>query len=183
MKTIIAGSRTIEDREALERAIAGSGWDISEVVSGTCRGVDVMGEEWGRANDVPVKPFPADWLTHGRTAGELRNREMAHYADALILLWDGKSPGASCMLREANKAGIKIYNQIYGLDMHELEDTEKKILQYYHEGKGRLINDHGHWRWEYAEDDAPHVSQEAVSELIRQNMMQPVTLEVLQVIA
>ncbi len=183
MKTIIAGSRTIEDKEALAKTIAESGWDISEVVSGTCRGVDVMGEEWGRENGVDVKPFPADWLTHGRMAGELRNRDMAHYADGLILLWDGKSPGASCMLREANKAGIKVYNQIYGLDMHELEDTEQKIMEYYHAGKGRLINDHGHWRWENADEDAPHVSQEAVAELIRQELVQQMTIEVLAVTA
>lgn len=183
MKTIIAGSRTIEDKEALEKTIQQAGWDITEVVSGTCRGVDVMGEEWGRENNVPVKPFPADWLTYGRTAGELRNRDMANYADGLILLWDGKSPGASCMLREANKAGIKVYNQIYGLDMTKLETTEQDIMAYYHAGKGRLINDQGHWRWENADEDAPHVSQEAVAELIRQEMMQPTTIEVLTVIA
>ncbi|NVK17481.1 MAG: DUF2493 domain-containing protein [Methylocystaceae bacterium] len=183
MKTIIAGSRTIEDKEALEKTIQQAGWDITEVVSGTCRGVDVMGEEWGRENGVPVKPFPADWLTHGRTAGELRNRDMANYADGLILLWDGKSPGASCMLREANKAGIKVYNQIYGLDMTSLESTEQEIMAYYHAGKGRLINDHGHWRWEVADENAPHISQEAVAELIRREMMQPTTIEVLTVIA
>jgi hypothetical protein len=118
-------------------------------------------------------------MTHGRTAGELRNRKMAEYADGLILLWDGKSPGASCMLREANKAGIKVHTQIYGLDMHELEETEKAIIDYYHAGKGRLICVQGHWEWEIADENAPRVTQEAVAELIRQELMEPAVLEIL----
>ena len=183
MKVIIAGSRTIEDKEALEHAINASGWDIEQVVSGTCRGVDVMGEEWGKENGVDVRQFPADWLTHGRIAGELRNRDMAHYADGLILLWDGKSPGASCMLREANKAGIKVHNQIYGVDMSDLEDLERSIIEYYHAGKGRIVHRDGHWSWEFADEQAPNLCDEAISELIRQGMMESEEVTVLKVVA
>lgn len=182
MKTIIAGSRQIEDTEALAQTILDADWEIEEVVSGTCRGVDVMGENWAKAKDIAVKPFPADWMTHGRMAGELRNRKMAEYADGLILLWDGKSPGASCMLREANKAGIKVHSQIYGLDMHDLEDSEQAILDYYHAGKGRLIFEHGHWSWENADEDAPHFTQEAVFELIRRELMAEESIQILKII-
>lgn len=181
MKTIIAGSRQIEDKEALEQTIKDAGWNIEEVVSGTCRGVDVMGEDWGRANGVPVRQFPADWLTHGRVAGELRNRDMANYADGLILLWDGKSPGASCMLREANKAGIKVHTQIYGVDMSDLEELEKQIMDYYHKGKGRIVMKDGHWSWEVADENAPSLTDEAISELIRQGMMEEEQITVLKV--
>ncbi len=180
MKTIIAGSRQIEDAEALEKTIADSGFEVSEVVSGTCRGVDVMGEEWARSRDIPVKPFPADWLTHGRIAGELRNRDMAQYADQLILLWDGKSPGASCMLREANKAGIKVHTQIYGVDMNDLENLEKEIVDYVNEGKGRIVYAHGHWSWEVAHEEAPHLTDAAINELIRQGVMEEETITVLK---
>jgi len=181
MKTIIAGSRQIEDTEALAKTIADAGWDIEQVVSGTCRGVDVMGEEWGKSNDVDVRQFPADWLTHGRIAGELRNRDMANYADGLILLWDGKSPGASCMLREANKAGIKVHSQIYGVDMGDLEELEQQIVDYYHAGKGRIIFEHGHWSWETADENAPHLCDEAISELIRQEIMAEEVMTVLKI--
>ncbi|WP_135079272.1 SLOG family protein [Terasakiella sp. SH-1] len=181
MKTIIAGSRQIEDKEALAKTISDSGFEISEIVSGTCRGVDMMGEEWGGNHDVPVKRFPADWLTHGRLAGELRNRDMAKYADQLILLWDGKSPGASCMLREANMAGITVHTQIYGVDMAALQETEKAIMDYYVAGKGRLINNRGHWDWEINHDDAPRITQEAVNELIRQGLMEEEQVTILKV--
>lgn len=49
MKTIIAGSRDITDYPRFEQymqRVLDSGWTITEVVSGTCRGVDQMGERW-----------------------------------------------------------------------------------------------------------------------------------------
>ncbi|MDH3354180.1 MAG: DUF2493 domain-containing protein [Chromatiales bacterium] len=179
MKTIIAGSRQIEDAEALRQTISDAGWEIDEVVSGACRGVDVMGEEWAHSHGIEVKQLHADWVTHGRMAGELRNREMAEYADGLILLWDGHSPGASCMLREANRAGIKIHSQIYGLDMQQLDETEQAIVNYYNEGKGRIVYEDENWKWEVADENAPKLSEAIISELIRQKMLVSKTVQVL----
>ena len=42
MKTIIAGSRTIVDYQALLDAVVDSNFDITEVVSGGARGVDMV---------------------------------------------------------------------------------------------------------------------------------------------
>lgn len=179
-KVIIAGSRQIEDYDALKALIETVGWDIGEVVSGGCRGVDTMGEQWAAEHGVPVRPFVADWAHHGREAGELRNREMAHYADALILLWDAKSPGASCMLREAAKAGIPVRHQVYGFDIASIDATEQAILDYYWSGKGRLVFGHSHWEWETADEDAPVIAQEAVSALINKGLLEEATLTVLR---
>lgn len=55
-----------------------------------------------------AKSFPADWDTHKRAAGMIRNSEMAKYADALILFWDGKSPGSKNMLECAKKEKLMI---------------------------------------------------------------------------
>ena len=108
MKTIIAGSRGIDDFAIVSKAIVDSGFEITEVVSGTARGVDLEGEGWASLNEVPIKRFPADWSL-GRGAGHKRNAEMAEYADALIAIWDGKSPGTRNMINEAAKKGLKIY--------------------------------------------------------------------------
>jgi YspA, cpYpsA-related SLOG family len=99
MKVVIAGSRDITDRLGLVKAIEQSGYDITEVVSGTARGVDQMGEAWATANKVPVKQFPADWNKHYSAAGPIRNAEMAKYTDAAVLLWDGKSRGTLNMIK------------------------------------------------------------------------------------
>lgn len=179
MKTIIAGSRQIEDAAALKQTIADAGWEIDEVVSGACRGVDVMGEEWAHNKEIAVKQFHADWITHGRVAGELRNRDMAEYADGLILLWDGQSPGASCMLREANRAGIKIHSQIYGLDMQQLNETEQAIINYYNAGKGRIVYENNSWDWEVADEAAPQLSDASITELMRQGILVSKMIQVL----
>lgn len=100
MKLIIAGSRQIDETEAFKEIadilarsnspIAG----VTEIVSGTAAGPDRAGEAFGKANNIPVKRFPADWNNLGKRAGPIRNREMALYADKLFLIWDGKSKGS-----------------------------------------------------------------------------------------
>lgn len=98
MKVIIAGSRNIDDYKLVVDTIIKSGYTITEVVSGAAIGVDRLGERWAIANGVPVKQMPADWHTYGKTAGPHRNRAMAEYADAAIIIWDGESRGTRNMI-------------------------------------------------------------------------------------
>lgn len=122
MKTIIAGSRLpdyrkfpgvwADARAAIESAAQVCGWEITEVVSGTCHGIDKLGEEWAGKNGVHVEPFPAMWKVHGKSAGPIRNGEMARYADALILVWDGRSRGSASMKRLAQQEGLRIHESI-----------------------------------------------------------------------
>lgn len=116
VKVIIAGSQTIYDMAVVENAIYDSRFLISEVVWGGARGVDELGKKWAEANDVPVKPFPAQWGLFGQPepgkkdpAGMIRNSEMAKYADALIAIWDGKSNGTLDMIVKAHKQKLRIY--------------------------------------------------------------------------
>lgn len=109
MKTIIAGSRTITNYDILLEAIEDSGITPSEVISGTCNGVDILGERWAKENDIPIVCFPADWEKYGRSAGMIRNIEMAKYADALIAVWDGVSPGTENMVKLAVKHKLLYY--------------------------------------------------------------------------
>jgi len=109
VKTIIAGSRVITDPVIVEDAIRLSGFRITEVVSGGCQGVDLMGECWAAENGIHVHRFPADWNAHGKAAGPIRNRAMAEHADALIAVWDGVSRGTKNMIQEARKRGLNVY--------------------------------------------------------------------------
>jgi len=125
MKTIIAGSRTFTNYKLLEYAVAHCGWEITEVISGEAAGADKSGERWAYQNKVPIKRFPAKWwdLKQPRAviktswmgkpfnanAGHYRNQEMANYAEAVILLWDGTSPGTKSMCEKAHAKGLPIY--------------------------------------------------------------------------
>lgn len=108
MKTIIAGSRNIAEYTTVEAGIDQLPLIITEVVSGTARGVDRLGEQWAEKNNIPVKKFPANWDKYGKRAGYLRNAEMAEYADALVAFWDGESKGTEHMINLAKKAGLVV---------------------------------------------------------------------------
>ena len=115
MRLIIAGSRAITDYRIIIEALDASPWqacEIDEVVSGCARGVDTLGEQWAAVRRIPVTRCPAEWDKYERSAGPIRNSQMAARADALLLIWDGKSRGSASMKREAEKRGLKIYEYI-----------------------------------------------------------------------
>ena len=109
LKVIVAGSRTVSDESVIANAIKESGFNIAEVVSGGAKGVDRLGEQWAKGNQIPLKIFPADWKRYNKAAGPIRNLKMAEYADALIAIWDGKSRGTKNMIETARKQGLYVY--------------------------------------------------------------------------
>jgi hypothetical protein len=121
VKVIIAGSRSgpvnINNPHAQSFAHAAvllSGFEVTEIVSGCCSGVDVVGESLCTRlpNKPNVKRFPADWKQHGKAAGPIRNKQMAEYADALVVIWDGTSRGSRSMIECAADAEIPIFQVI-----------------------------------------------------------------------
>lgn len=113
MRTIIAGSRDITDQRTVDIAIANSHFAITELVSGGARGVDRCGERYAEMRGIPVKQFLADWNGPlGKGAGHARNREMAAYADALIAIWDGKSPGTKSMIEYARQKKLHVHVEL-----------------------------------------------------------------------
>ena len=114
MKAILAGCRCITDSNELYSAIRESGFEITEVVCGEARGVDAMGRRWAEQHSIPVASFPADWDRDGRSTGYLRNACMAEYAEALIAVWNGKSPGTRHMIQIAREKGLKVYVHLVG---------------------------------------------------------------------
>ncbi len=109
MKVIIAGSRTITDYEKLLEAVHDSGFTVSSVISGMATGADALGVIYANKNDIPLLEHPANWAKYGKSAGPIRNNQMAQAADALIALWDGKSPGTKHMISTAEKVGLKVF--------------------------------------------------------------------------
>jgi len=113
MRVIIAGSRGITQPSlvlfAVRKAEIKYGITITEVVSGHARGVDRLGERYAAERGIRIRVFEAQWKRFGRSAGHIRNRAMAEYADALIALWDGVSRGTSDMISRATERGLKVY--------------------------------------------------------------------------
>ena len=100
VKVIIAGPRDYHDYISVLMAMHLCGFQVTEVVSGRARGVDTMGERWADEHGIPIKPFLAEWDKFGKSAGMRRNGQMANYADAAVVLWDGYGRGSGNMRQQ-----------------------------------------------------------------------------------
>lgn len=109
-KIIIAGGRDFANYNLLKEKM-----DVLlqerkniEIVSGTANGADTLGERYAREKKYNIKRFPADWDLYGKRAGYVRNKEMADYADACVVFWDGKSSGTKHMMDLATEKKIPL---------------------------------------------------------------------------
>lgn len=127
MKLIIAGSRSITDYEIVKQAVIASGYwkqykHSLEIVCGMALhwkwkenpdsgGVDRLGYEFAKRNNLVLHEFPADWHRYGKRAGFMRNEAMGDFAKAqegrLLAIWDGESKGTVGMVAYAKKIGLK----------------------------------------------------------------------------
>lgn len=81
--------------------------DITEIISGGATGADNFGEEFAKINNIKLTIFKADWKTHGKAAGPIRNKRMAEYADCLYAFPGGR--GTQSMINEAKRKGLIIW--------------------------------------------------------------------------
>lgn len=110
MKVIVAGGRKFNNYNLLKTTlnnILSNKTDI-EIVSGTANGADKLGERYAEQYNYHIKKFPAEWDKYGKSAGYIRNEEMAKYADALVAYWDGISKGTRHMIDLAEKHNLKV---------------------------------------------------------------------------
>jgi hypothetical protein len=99
LKVCIAGPRTVLDMKLVFDCIANSNVQITTVISGAAIGVDSLGEEWAKRNNVPIEQFKPDYTKYGRYYAPLqRNYEMAKFCDSAIVIWNGTSTGTKYML-------------------------------------------------------------------------------------
>ena len=118
-KVIVAGGRDFSDYQLLvekcDKYLANKA--NIEIVSGTAKGADSLGERYANEKGYSVKTFPADWGAFGKRAGYLRNEQMANYANALIAFWDGESRGTKHMIDIATEKGLLVkvtpYNKVF----------------------------------------------------------------------
>ena len=111
MRVAILGSRKVDSYRALCSAMESCPWPVTTVISGRARGVDLLGERWAEEHGIMVVPFPVtgeDWRTEGRKAGIVRNKLMLKYAEAVVAIWDGRSPGTGHAVRHACSIGLPV---------------------------------------------------------------------------
>lgn len=120
-RIIIAGSRGFTNYKLLTQVLSQyiNGMETSEIeiISGTARGTDQLGEQFAKENNLKLTRFPADWSKYGKSAGYIRNSKMAEYAaqeyGVLFAFWDGESRGTQHMINLAKKAKLDVKITLY----------------------------------------------------------------------
>lgn len=118
IKLIIAGGREFRDYAYLKQECD---YMLSklietcriEIVSGGAKGADSLAVGYARERNYPVTIMKADWDTHGKSAGYIRNSEMADYGTHLIAFHDGQSRGTKHMINIARDKGIPTFVATY----------------------------------------------------------------------
>jgi len=115
MKLIIAGSKHMSIESSfidMSLKLLNIRDQVEEIVSSGLEGADWAGEEFSiDFLNKEAKVVPADWAV-GISANTVRNIRMAEYADALLVIWDGKSSGTTDIKTQMLKLKKPIYEVI-----------------------------------------------------------------------
>jgi len=107
LKVIVAGGRDLKDYRLVSKTLDNLKKPF-EVVCGESKGADALGKQYATEQGLKVHRFPADWNTHGKSAGYKRNEQMAEFAEACIAFWDGQIHGTKHMIDIATRKGLKL---------------------------------------------------------------------------
>ena len=107
-RVVIAGCRDYENYEQAKEFIDICLSNVRKeneiiIVSGGARGADAIGERYAKENGFAVEKYPADWEKYGKSAGPIRNKQMAEISDYVICFWNEKSKGTKSMIDYAKK--------------------------------------------------------------------------------
>lgn len=113
IKLIIAGGRDFSHEYIMAHELGNLlGNELREyrvsIVSGMAKGADMYGHHLAKHIGLNTYEFPADWHTHGKRAGPLRNIQMGDFADGLLAFWDGRSRGTKHMIDYMTRLGKSV---------------------------------------------------------------------------
>lgn len=112
MIILVCGGRDYSDVEAGFIALdyLNKQHKITGVVQGDARGADAVGKQWAQTRGVTLYSHPAQWDTHGKAAGMIRNKAMLKNDPPptyLVAFPGGR--GTDHMVSEASKAGLVVW--------------------------------------------------------------------------
>lgn len=102
MKVAIVGSRTLRMDNIGDYVPP----NAVEIVSGGAKGIDQSAKIAAEERGLPLVEFLPDYTRYGRAAPLIRNRDIVHYADCVLIVWDGTSRGTRAVIEECKAHDI-----------------------------------------------------------------------------
>lgn len=113
IRVLVTGGRDFADREwlfaVLDAIHAERG--IACIIAGGAKGADMLARNWAIARRVDREEYPADWWTHGRAAGPIRNRKMLTDGKPDLVVAFPGGRGTADMTSAAKAAGVEVIEQ------------------------------------------------------------------------
>lgn len=79
------------------------------IIHGAARGADSLADDYGRERGLRVIRYPADWKTHRKAAGPIRNKLMLTDGQPHVIIAFEGGNGTADMIRQGKKAGVPVY--------------------------------------------------------------------------
>lgn len=109
MKVLVTGGRDFDLRHAVFEVLdkVNARRPVTELIHGDARGADRLCGEWARSRGVRETVCPADWDTHGKAAGHIRNRQMCEMRPDVVVAFPGGRGTAHCV-KTATDMGLRV---------------------------------------------------------------------------
>ena len=99
MKLLIVGSRSITGFDLSPYISA----EVDTVISGGACGIDSLAEQYADLHRLSKYILRPRYDLYGRAAPLKRNEQMVDMADAVLVIWDGRSKGTQYTLKYTEK--------------------------------------------------------------------------------
>ena len=109
-RVLVCGGRRFSNQRLLNDFLTelDTASPIGTIIHGAARGADSLAGQWAKQNGKQMDVYPADWKSHGRAAGYIRNREMLDKGKPTLVVAFPGGPGTANMVRIATAAGIRV---------------------------------------------------------------------------
>lgn len=118
MKVLVCGSRHFDCWHTLCQhldSLYSQNTDIKDgkvdftIIEGGAKGADFLARVWAKFRMLPFREYPADWATHGKRAGLIRNAHMlaTEKPDCVLAFLAPNSRGTKDMIAQAERAGVR----------------------------------------------------------------------------
>ena len=108
---IVCGGRDYKKQrdvwDALQTINTGRG--LQKIIHGGASGADAHAASYANALGVPVQAFQADWDSHGKAAGPIRNQQMIDEGHPNLVVAFPGGRGTANMMKLARAAGLSVW--------------------------------------------------------------------------
>ena len=108
MRVLVCGGRDYDDVDNVYKVLDDIDQVITCIISGHANGADSIGEMYANERNFKLDIYPADWNTHGRAAGPIRNKQMLDEGKPDLVVAFPGGRGTANMIKQAKQHGIEV---------------------------------------------------------------------------